>query len=48
LAVERMKIYGKIAPILTEEQRRQISDGERHADVLADRAIARAGERSGD
>ncbi len=26
LAVERMKLYGKIAPILTGEQRRQISD----------------------
>ena len=25
LAVERMKIYGKIAPILTDEQRRQIA-----------------------
>ena len=48
LAVERMKIYGKIVPILTGEQRRQISDGERHADVLADPAIARADERSGD
>jgi Spy/CpxP family protein refolding chaperone len=48
LAVERMKIYGKIAPILTGEQRRQISDGDQRADVLADRAIARAGERSGD
>jgi Spy/CpxP family protein refolding chaperone len=26
LAVERMKLYGKIAPVLTDEQRQQISD----------------------
>jgi Spy/CpxP family protein refolding chaperone len=26
LAVERMKLYGKIAPILTDEQRRQVSN----------------------
>ena len=48
LAVERMKIYGKIAPILTGEQRRKISAFEQRADGLADGAIARAGERLGD
>jgi Spy/CpxP family protein refolding chaperone len=48
LAVERMKIYGKIAPILTDEQRRQTGDFEQRADDLADGAIARAGERLGD
>ena len=48
LAVERMKIYGKIAPILTDEQRQQISEFEQHADDFADRAIARASDRLGD
>jgi len=47
LAVERMKIYGKIAPILTDEQRQQISEFEQRADAWVDRAIARAGERLG-
>lgn len=47
LAVERMKIYGKIAPILTNEQRQQLSDFEQRADAWVDRAIARAGERLG-
>lgn len=45
LAVERMKIYGKIAPILTDEQRRQIADFEQRADNFADRVIARVGDR---
>ena len=44
LAVERMKIYGKIAPILTDEQRRQISDLRQRADDFTDRAITHAGE----
>ncbi|MGH7993188.1 MAG: Spy/CpxP family protein refolding chaperone [Limisphaerales bacterium] len=48
LAVERMKIYGKIAPILTDEQRRQISELQQNADNFVDRAIARAGDRLGD
>ncbi|MGP8019897.1 MAG: Spy/CpxP family protein refolding chaperone [Limisphaerales bacterium] len=48
LAVERMKIYGKIAPILTDEQRQQISEFEQRADDFADRAIARASDRLGD
>jgi Spy/CpxP family protein refolding chaperone len=47
LAVERMKIFGKIAPILTDEQRRQLSNIEQRADESADNAIARPGERSG-
>ena len=33
LAVERMKLYGKIAPILTDEQRRQITDFEQRAEA---------------
>jgi Spy/CpxP family protein refolding chaperone len=44
LAVERMKIYGKIAPILTNEQRQQISDLRRRADDVTDRAITHAAE----
>ena len=48
LAVERMKIYGKIAPILTDEQRKKIADLEQSADATADSAIAQLGERSGD
>ena len=47
-AVERKKLYGRIAPILTDEQRRKISDLEQRADSLVDRAIARIGEPSDD
>lgn len=43
LAVERMKLYGKIAPILTDEQRRKIADLEQPADNFADSAVARPG-----
>jgi len=43
LAVERMKIFAKIAPILTDEQRQQLSELEQRADDFADQAIARAG-----
>jgi periplasmic protein CpxP/Spy len=48
LAVERMKIFGKIAPVLTDEQRRQISEFEQRADDFADSFIARAGQEPGD
>jgi len=48
LAVERMKIYGKIAPILTEAQRQQLSELQQRADDFADLAIARVGDRLGD
>lgn len=44
LAVERMKIYGKIAPVLTNEQRQQISDFRRRADAFTDQAISHAAE----
>ncbi|MFZ0829122.1 MAG: Spy/CpxP family protein refolding chaperone [Verrucomicrobiia bacterium] len=47
-AVERMKLYGKIAPILTDEQRRKIADFEQRLDSLVGGAIARLGEPSGD
>ena len=44
LAVERMKIYGKIAPVLTNEQRQQISDFRQRADDFTDQAISHAAE----
>jgi len=46
LAVERMKLYGKIAPILTDEQRRKIADFEQRVDSLVGNAIARLGDPS--
>lgn len=46
LAVERMKLYGKIAPILTEEQRRKIVDFEQRVDDRVSAGIARIGEGS--
>lgn len=48
LAVERMKIFAKIAPILTDEQRQQLSEFEQRAGDFADRAVARARNRLGD
>ena len=47
-AVERMKLYAKIAPILTDEQRRKISDLEQRADSLVAGALARLGEPTND
>jgi Spy/CpxP family protein refolding chaperone len=46
LAVERMKLYGKIAPILTDEQRRKIAGFEQRFDNVVGGAIARLDERS--
>ncbi len=46
LAVERMKLYGKIAPILTDEQRRKIAGFEQRVDDHISSAIARLGEGS--
>ena len=43
LAVERMKLYGKIAPVLTDEQRQKIAEFEQQADEFADKVIARIG-----
>ncbi len=43
LAVERMKLYGKIAPILTDEQRQKLSTMEQHMDEFVDNVIARIG-----
>jgi Spy/CpxP family protein refolding chaperone len=44
LAVERMKLFGEIAPVLTDEQRQQISDLTQRADDFADNAISRIGD----
>ena len=44
LAVERMKLYGKIAPVLTDEQRQKISEFAQRADDFADSLIARIGD----
>ena len=43
LAVERMKLYGKIRPVLTDAQRAKISALEQNFDGLADSLIARIG-----
>ena len=43
LAVERMKLFGKISPVLTDEQRQQISDLTQRADDFMDNAIANIG-----
>jgi Spy/CpxP family protein refolding chaperone len=48
LAVERMKLYGKIAPILTDVQRQQLADWQQGADDFVDNAIARIGSGLGD
>jgi periplasmic protein CpxP/Spy len=48
LAVERMKLYGKIAPILTDAQRQQLADLQQRADEFVDNAIASIGSGLGD
>jgi Spy/CpxP family protein refolding chaperone len=48
LAVERMKLYGKIAPILTDAQRQQLAGLQQHADEFVDNVIARIGSGLGD
>ncbi len=48
LAVERMKLYGKIAPILTDEQRRKIAGFEQRLDRKVGGAVGRGSERSDD
>ena len=47
LAVERMKLYGKIAPILTDVQRQQLADWQQGADDFVDNAITRLGSGPG-
>jgi Spy/CpxP family protein refolding chaperone len=48
LAVERLKLFGKISPILTDEQRQKAADLQARADDLIDGAIARLGSGSND
>jgi Spy/CpxP family protein refolding chaperone len=48
LAVERMKLFGKIAPLLTDAQRQQLADLQERADDFVDNAIARLGSVAGD
>jgi len=43
LAVERFKLYGKISPILTEEQRQKAADLQARADEWIDGLVARFG-----
>jgi Spy/CpxP family protein refolding chaperone len=43
LAVERMKLYGKIAPILTDAQQQQLTTVEQTVDGFVDNVIARVG-----
>ena len=45
LAVERLKLFGKISPILTEEQRAKIKEFQSRLDDFVDGAIDRLGER---
>ena len=44
LAVERMKLFGKISPVLTGEQRQKISEFTQRADDFADNLIVHLGE----
>jgi Spy/CpxP family protein refolding chaperone len=39
LAVERLKLYGEIAPILTEAQRQQLAELQQRADEFVDNII---------
>jgi len=43
-----MKLYGKIAPILTEAQRQQLAELQQRADGFVDAVIARIGSGLGD
>ena len=47
LAVERLKLFGKISPILTEEQRAKVKEFQSRIDDFMDGAIDRLGERLG-
>ena len=46
LAVERFKLYGKLIPILTAEQREQVKQVQPKIDDFLDGAILRLSERS--
>lgn len=45
LAVERLKLHGKIAPILTEKQKTKIAEFEARVDDLVTDALEHFGER---
>jgi Spy/CpxP family protein refolding chaperone len=45
LAVERLRLHGKIVPILTEEQREKLGQLQSRMDEVVDRAINRVNER---
>ena len=47
LAVERLKLFGKISPILTDEQRDKVKEFQSKLDDFVDGAISRIGERLG-
>ena len=48
LAVERMRLYGKIAPLLTDAQHRQLAGLQQRVDEFADKVVARIGSGRGD
>ena len=45
LAVERLKLFGKISPILTEDQRDKVKEFQTKIDDYLDGAISHIGER---
>lgn len=45
LAVERLKLHGKLSPILTGEQREKLAEIEARLDGFVSDAIGRIGER---
>ncbi len=47
LAVERFKLYGKITPLLTEDQRAKVKQLQGKIDDFMDNAISRLGDRLG-
>jgi len=48
VAVERMKLFAKISPILTEEQRKQLAGIQARVDEFVDNAINNMGETLAD
>jgi Spy/CpxP family protein refolding chaperone len=45
LAVERLKLFGKLSPILTADQREKVKEFQSRVDDVIDNAISRIGER---
>jgi Spy/CpxP family protein refolding chaperone len=48
MAVERMKLFAQISPILTQAQKDKLAEMEQHLDEFVDSAIARAGQELAD